>query len=113
MDHIRELEAELLQKEPFDSSDEKQVNNRKKAMAALERERLETLRTLMGYENGRKLVFDMTKCAINGQPYVVGDTHATAYNLGLEAKARQILKDVMIASPKNFVQMVEENKEAL
>ena len=113
MDAVRELEAELLGKKPFDSSDEKEVNNRNKAMAALERERLETLRELMKYPNGRKVVFDMVRCAINGQPYVVGDTHATSYNLGLEAKARQIMRDIIVASPNGFLAMIDENKEAL
>lgn len=113
MDSIRELEAELLGKKPFDSSDEKEVNNRNKAMAALERERLETLRALMEYPNGRKVVFDMVRCAISGNPYVIGDTHATAYNLGLEAKARQINKDIIIASPKGYLMMLDENKEAI
>ncbi len=113
MDSIRELEAELLGKKSFDSSDEKEVKERKKAAAALERERLETLRELMKYDNGRKVVFDMVVCAIRGNPYVVGDTHATAYNLGLEAKARQINRDIILASPKHWVQMIEEHKDLL
>jgi hypothetical protein len=113
MDPARELEAELLNKKPFDSSDEKEVNNRNKAMAALERERLETLRALMDHSNGRKVVFDMVKCALDGRPYVIGDTHATAYNLGLEAKARQINRDVILAAPKQYLQMLDECKDAI
>jgi len=67
-DAIARFEAERMAEKPYDSSDEQQVNNARKAAALRESKDLETLRALMLHENGRSLVFDMVKCCFNGNP---------------------------------------------
>lgn len=108
IDPVSFFEQERMALKPYDSGDEQSVNNARKAAALRESNRLETLKTLMMYPNGREVVFDMVACAIEGNPARIGDSDATFYNLGLEAKARQILKDIIKCAPAEFVMMMEE-----
>lgn len=93
---------------PYNSSDEQSVNNARKAAVLRESNRLDTMKALMLHENGREVVFDMIKCAIVGNPARIESAEATFYNLGLEAKARQIFYDVIKAAPEEFVMMIQE-----
>ena len=113
MDAIARFEAERMAEVQFDSSDPEQVNNARKAAALRETEELNTLKTLGDYENGRALLFGMVKCAISGNPYVPGNQDMTSYNLGQEAKARDLLRKLMVGCPQNVVKMIEENREEL
>lgn len=111
VDPIAQFEKERMEAKPYDSGDEQQVNNARKAAALRERNRLETMKTLMMYPNSRAVVYDMVKCAIDGCPTRLDSHEATYYNLGLEAKARQILQDIIKIAPKEFVLLMEENED--
>lgn len=113
MDAIARFEAERMAEKPYDSSDEQQVNNARKAAALRESKDLETLKALMLHENGRSLVFDMVKCCFNGNPMVIGNAELTYFNLGQEHKARSFFNKVVQVCPKEFCQMVDEHREEI
>ncbi len=113
VDPVKFFEEDRMAAKPYDSSDEQQVNNARKAAALRERNELETLRTLSQYPNGRELLFDFIKCAITGIPTVVDNVNATYFNLGQEHKARDLFRKLIKASPGDFVKMIEEHEDEL
>lgn len=113
VDPIAFFEQERMAAKPYDSSDEQSVNNARKAAALRESNRLDTMKTMMMYPNGREVIFDMVKCAIVGNPFRPESMEATCYNLGLEAKARQILYDIIKAAPAEFLEMIQECEDKL
>lgn len=113
IDPIKFFEEDRMAAKPYNSSEEKDVNNARKAAALREANELETIRTLAQYENGRELLFDFIKCAITGVPTVVDNINATYFNLGQEHKARDLFRKFIKASPKDFVKMVEEHQDEL
>lgn len=112
-DTIRELEAAANAEVPYDAGDEKAVNEARKKSGRKKVKERETLVTLMQYENGRKLMFDSIKCILTGNPVVPNDPSSTYFNLGQEARARHIFKELVTVTPADFVLMIEENKDEL
>lgn len=110
---IQHLEASENIDKSFDASDKEQVNEARKKSGRKKVKERETLQALMMYENGRKLMFDSIKCILTGSPVVAQDTYSTFFNLGQEHRARHLFKEIVQVSPKEFVLMIEENKDEL
>lgn len=107
------MEAEELDKKPFDASDPEAVNTARKKAGRKKAKERDTLKTLMEYPNGRELMFNSVKCILTGNPMVIGDPHSTYYNLGQEIRARHIFMEIVRTCPEEFALMIEENKDDL
>ena len=112
-DQIQTMEAEELDKKPFDASDPEAVNNARKKAGRKKAMERDTLKTLMEHENGRKLMFDSVKCILSGNPVIPNEPYATYFNLGQEYRARHIFKEIVRIAPEEFAVMIEENKDEL
>lgn len=113
MDYPSQTEQEMLLEEPYDASDKKSVNNKRKKAAALERERLDFVAGIMSLPQGRKWMFGlMTDLNLFGNPIVPGDTYATYHNLGAQNFGKKLLQDINLAAPDDYVKMMKESREA-
>lgn len=111
MDVLAQLEAADLVEEPYDASDKEAVTDARKRSGRKKVKERETLQTLMQYENGRELMYNSVRCVLEGNPVIPNDPYATYYNLGQEHRAREIFKEIVKVSPKEFAMMIDENKE--
>lgn len=110
-DPIQELEAKEALEKPYDAGDPEQVNTARKKAGRKKAERLRVVEALMQHEQGRRWVYEwMQACHIYGNPVVMGDPHATYFNLGQENIGKWLLSDVVAAAPDNYLLMLEENQ---
>lgn len=109
VDRAAVLEAEENIEGAYDASDPEQVKTARKKERSKKRMERETLQTMMQYENGREFLYNSIKCILDGDPVVPGDPYSTYFNLGQEKRARDIFKEMVKVSPKEFALMIEEN----
>lgn len=109
-DMIATLEAEASAEIPFDAGDSEQVNEARKKAGRRKTKERDTLKTLMGYENGRELMYNSVKCLFEGNPVVPQDAFSTYYNLGQEFRARELFKEIVSICPEEFATMMNENR---
>ena len=115
VDHIARVEAERLAEEPYNADDKEAVNKARKAAGRREKAHLQVVRNIMLTEPGRAWMYDkLEACKIFGNPMTMGamgvDTHATFFGLGEQNVGKLLLQDVQAAAPKEYLQMLEENK---
>jgi len=104
-------EAEDVLEQGYDASDEEQVAKARKKGGRNRRARLEMVEAILQQEQGRKYYFDLLeKCYVFGNPLVIGDTHATYFQLGMQNIGKLVLQDIQ-EFPALYVQMMGEGKE--
>ena len=113
IDPIQFFEEERMAAKPYNSSDEQEVNNARKAAALREKNDEDTLIALAQHENGRKLLFGFTKCIYTGNPFVLDSERATSFNLGQMAQAHGLFMKLIRVAPEYFCTMLEENQDEL
>lgn len=110
VDLVKQIEAEELQDEDYDTSDPQQVNNKRKKYARTRADRLHFVEAAMTTEQGRAWFYDiMVRCRVVGTPFVE-DPYKTAFNCGMQNIGLQILDDIQKAAPEGYNKMIQENK---
>jgi len=102
----------MADEEPFDAGDPKSVKKHTKDAKARETKRIEFIKSAMLLEGGRLFFYDLlmkTNCF--GQPFVSGKADQTAFNCGEMNVGLQVLSDVNFNCPKEYLLMIEENKD--
>lgn len=103
-----QVEAELLDRDPYNAADPKAINAARKKHARHERERLEVMEALLQNKKTRAWVWDLIAgCDPAGNPIVMGDTHATYFKLGEQNVGKRLLMDA-VQFPELYVQMANE-----
>lgn len=109
-DTPRTVEAEINLEKGYDASDPQSVNDKRTKAGRAEREKLQVLEELMKIPEVRKYFWQwLESLHIFGNPFVQGDPHSTAFNLGKQDAGKRVLMDIM-NFPALYVQMVEEAK---
>lgn len=105
-----EAEAELLAERPYDASDPDSVNQARKRAGRNKKNHLDFVQAMMSVPEGRRWVREMMEsCRVFGNPVVMGDTHATYFQLGEQNVGKRILQDVQ-NFPENYALMMKEGK---
>lgn len=108
-DRLQELKAQALLETPYDASDPAMVAEaQKKAEDERDYER-RSIFELMETQQGRKFMWGSVSCAFFGDPVVPGDSLSTYYNLGMESRARHLMRELLKISSHRFSLMVKEN----
>lgn len=111
-DPSRRVEAEIEAEEPYNAADAKAVNNARKKAARRERARLDVVAAMMKHPETRFYLHEiMESCNVFGNPVVMGDTHATYYELGRQNVGKKILMDVIQFKDEYYL-MMEEGRQA-
>lgn len=105
----QQLEAEEVIETTFDASDPKQVNEARKREGRGKKAERELTHALMKHIDGRAYLYNWVKCAIEGNPVIPGDINATYYNLGQEAVARTLFRELLKIDPQGVAEMLKEN----
>ncbi len=111
-ERIMDIEAREEQQTPYDASDRKQVNAARKKAARKNSKRLEVIKALMQHKDGREWIYELLE---RGHIYVTsftpGDPYRSAFNEGERNYANQILIDVTLAAPDEYLMMMRESRE--
>lgn len=103
--------ADEQSEENYDTSDPGQVNKARKRSARTRADRLKFVAAAMGHEEGRAWFYDiLLRCHTFRMSFVAGDPHATSFKCGEQNIGFQILDDIQIAAPNQYIQMITENK---
>lgn len=106
----RTIEAEMNLDKGYDASDASSVNDKRTKAGRAEREKLEVLQAMMEQPQIRKYFWQwLESLHIFGNPFIQGDSHATAFNLGKQDAGKRLLMDIM-NFPELYVLMVNESK---
>lgn len=109
-DPILENQAEEVLGESYDTSDKEQVNKARKKHARNRADRLRFIEAAMDQEEGRGWYFDILNfCKVFRTPFN-DDPYRTAFSCGELNVGLRILEDIQIAAPKQYLQMLQENK---
>jgi len=105
-----EQEEIILREQPYNAADPKQVNDARKKASRRAKQQLHVIQAMMENEPTRAWLYDfMAACSVFGNPAVLGDTHATYFNLGMQNAGKMILQDVE-KFPDLYIKMVQEAK---
>lgn len=111
MDFPGAAEEALLQSEPYNAADPKQVNDARKKEARERKEELDYIRSIMKTRAGRKWMYKLIdECRAWGNPIIPGDTHLTYENLGRQNMGKKLFIDINDAAPDQYVAMMMEAK---
>lgn len=103
-----QIEAERLYEKPYNSSDEKAVNNERKRSARLEKERLEVMEALLQNKKTRAWVWSLIEGTDQyGFPVVPGDPYMTYFKLGEQNVGKKLLADA-VQFPELYTIMANE-----
>lgn len=102
-------EAEFVAEQPYDSSDVEQVTEKRKKVGRAEKERREDLESLLRSVKGRKFLWDFCAAFLVVDPYVAGDSSATAFMLGQTVNAKRYYLELLKVNPQLCATMTEEN----
>lgn len=96
--------------EPFDASDEAQVNQRKRDAGRRKKEGRDVLVNLLSKPAGRAWVWELLSATHMFEPsFVQNDPTGTAFREGERNVGLRILADLMRVAPDSFVLMMKEN----
>lgn len=109
--HIREIEAEAAQEEPYDTSDPQQVNTARKKSARTRADRMEFVAAAMTTPQGRAWFYDIIEFCHCFKTSFSGDPYVTAFNSGEQNIGLRILDDIQMAAPEFYLTMITENKK--
>lgn len=111
VDPIKVQEAQEAQEESYDTSDNKQVNIKRKKAARTRADRLKFIQAAMQHEQGRAWFCDIiNRCRVFDNTFYGEETHNTAFKLGEQNIGKMILSDVLEAAPEQYMTMMSENK---
>lgn len=97
--------------ESYDTSDNKQVNIKRKKAARTRADRLKFIQAAMQHEQGRAWFCDIiNRCRVFDNTFYGEETHNTAFKLGEQNIGKMILSDVLEAAPEQYMTMMAENK---
>jgi len=90
-----------------DSSDEAQISKAEDQ----EKDRERDLEWILSSMRGRRWMYELiyTKAHVNGGSHVPGCSDSTAYNEGGRAVGNDILENIRMKHPRQFLKMLEEN----
>ena len=110
-DEVQVQRAKDEQEETFDTSDQSQVNKARKKAARTRADRLEFVKASMSFSQGRAWFYDhLVRAHVFRSPYITGDTHGTSFRCGEQNLGYQILDDIQVAAPEEYILMIKENK---
>lgn len=89
--------------------DPKAINNARKKYALDIKKERQAIFELMQHPVGRTFMWNSVRCIVESSPVVPGDYTSTYYNLGMEARARTLFKELVKIAPRQFVLMMKEN----
>lgn len=98
------------QEEPFDASDERQVNKRQQRANSRDLMKKEGLRRAMSTPEGRAFVYDLFEyCGLMRNPF---STHSNtmSFNAGQQSVAQKLFADIAASGLEGF--WIEMNNEA-
>ena len=92
----------------YNAASRKDVRRLEKQSRIEERQRLDTIRVLMSTTAGRQWVYDrLSQCHVFASSFSL-NAYESAFKEGERNVGLQILNDVMMASPDNYVLMMRE-----
>jgi hypothetical protein len=92
----------------YNAASRKDVRRLEKQARVEERQRLDTIRVLMSTTAGRQWVYDrLSQCHVFASSFSL-NAYESAFKEGERNVGLQILNDVMMASPDNYVLMMRE-----
>lgn len=110
VDRIKQIEAESLVDDTYDTSDREAVNTARKKSSRTRATRLKFIEAAMTHEEGRAWFYDiLTFCKVFQGPYR-DNPYETAFMCGQQNTGLRILDDIQTAAPDKYVTMISENK---
>ncbi len=113
MDYATGAENNILNEQPYNAADEKQVIEARKKEARRRKEELEYINIIMSTPRGRKWM-----CALIAlgdplvTPYAPGNTpEHTHVNIGAQKIPQKLMMDIREAAPEMYVKMLTEALE--
>jgi hypothetical protein len=99
--------------QPFDASDETQVNNRRRSSKRREAEQRAFLKKMLAEPAGRNWMWGILEfCNAFDIGYVQGDAYATHLQLGQRNVGLKLIADISDVAPDMFARMLKERGKA-
>lgn len=99
--------------EPFDASDETQVNNRRRSAGRRKADERKFLRELLEKPAGRNWMWGLLEfCNAFDVGFIAGDPYATHMNLGMRNVGLKLLAEIGEVAPDALVRMMKERGKA-
>lgn len=107
---VQENEAVEGLEDSYNTSEPEQVNKARKKSARTRATRLEFVHAAMTTEQGRSWFYDIIiRCHVFSTPFDA-DPYRHAYRAGEANIGLQILDDIQVSSPDEYITMIRENK---